>query len=163
VSPYDPKPVIMHREPGGWHEQAACRGLDPDLFFPERGDDARAARAVCATCPLDSRIGCLNEALDLGSNEDGVRAGLVRKERNGMHGRPREQVIAQYVMRGMRDAEMPAPPPVRVVPVNARPIAHGTIGGYQTHINRGVEPCDECRAANARYKTARSHMRLVAS
>ena len=22
----------------GWMEQAACKGLDPDLFFPERGE-----------------------------------------------------------------------------------------------------------------------------
>lgn len=36
-----------------WMADAACRGLDPALFFPKRWDDEyREARAVCATCPV---------------------------------------------------------------------------------------------------------------
>jgi hypothetical protein len=26
-----------------WHRQAACRGVDPELFFPERGQATRPA------------------------------------------------------------------------------------------------------------------------
>lgn len=35
-----------------WHHRAACRGLDPDLFFPGRGQSTTEARAVCAGCPV---------------------------------------------------------------------------------------------------------------
>lgn len=31
---------------------AACKGADLNLFFPEPGDDAREARAICARCPV---------------------------------------------------------------------------------------------------------------
>ena len=32
---------LVNRPP--WHRQAACRGVDPDLFFPERGQATRPA------------------------------------------------------------------------------------------------------------------------
>lgn len=37
-----------------WMASGDCRGLDPELFHPERGDNAgvRAAKAVCAGCPV---------------------------------------------------------------------------------------------------------------
>jgi hypothetical protein len=44
-----------------WREQAACRGADTSMFFPERGEDAEAAKAVCSTCPV--REECLAEHL----------------------------------------------------------------------------------------------------
>lgn len=37
---------------GRWRARAACRGLDPELFFPERGVPLAAVRAVCAGCPV---------------------------------------------------------------------------------------------------------------
>jgi Transcription factor WhiB len=39
--------------PGG----PACRGADPDLFFPLPGESSAPAMAICAVCPL--RAGCL--------------------------------------------------------------------------------------------------------
>ena len=38
-----------------WRDKAACRGADPDLFFPpEKGGKAQArkAKAICAPCPV---------------------------------------------------------------------------------------------------------------
>ena len=38
-----------------WAEQAACRGANPEIFFPSPGDaveDARIAKAICARCPV---------------------------------------------------------------------------------------------------------------
>lgn len=63
-----------------WMREAACRAVDPDLFFPERGDAAslRAARAVCAGCSV--REECLSYALE--RNERlGVWGGLSTQER----------------------------------------------------------------------------------
>jgi WhiB family redox-sensing transcriptional regulator len=41
-------------EPDVWREQAACRGMDPAIFFPEDtgGDPYAEARKVCASCPV---------------------------------------------------------------------------------------------------------------
>lgn len=45
-----------------WMAEAACKGVDPALFFPERGDDTKPAKAVCQECPV--RAQCLEYALD---------------------------------------------------------------------------------------------------
>ena len=44
-----------------WMEHAACKGMDPELFFPERGtspDEYAEIRAVCTSCPV--REACLD-------------------------------------------------------------------------------------------------------
>lgn len=33
-----------------WMVEAACLGLDPNLFFPERGEDSSQAKAICQSC-----------------------------------------------------------------------------------------------------------------
>ena len=33
-----------------WQDLANCLGVDPDLFFPERGASTREAKAVCHGC-----------------------------------------------------------------------------------------------------------------
>jgi WhiB family transcriptional regulator, redox-sensing transcriptional regulator len=37
-----------------WKLRAKCRGMDPDLFFPESGanQDVALAKATCAGCPV---------------------------------------------------------------------------------------------------------------
>ena len=61
-----------------WREQAACRGTDLDVFYPERGQTAGPARQVCAACPV--RQPCLEYAL---SNRitSGIWGGLTERER----------------------------------------------------------------------------------
>lgn len=54
-----------------WHQRAACRGMDIDLFFPETGA-YNAGRQVCRRCPV--RAECLDWALSFTSVED--QAGL---------------------------------------------------------------------------------------
>ncbi|GIR36722.1 MAG: hypothetical protein CM15mP49_21070 [Actinomycetota bacterium] len=34
----------------GWQDFANCLGVDPDLFFPERGASTREAKEVCRGC-----------------------------------------------------------------------------------------------------------------
>lgn len=63
-----------------WHEQANCRGLDPGLFFPERGGtwESVHAKAVCAECVV--RQECLEYAVRAGERY-GIFGGLSEKER----------------------------------------------------------------------------------
>lgn len=63
-----------------WRERAACKGLNPSLFFtekgPGRGDPYTEARKVCATCPVTA------ECLEVGIAEKiGMWGGLSPKER----------------------------------------------------------------------------------
>jgi WhiB family redox-sensing transcriptional regulator len=43
---------------------AACAEVDPELFFPEQGESAGAAKAVCARCEI--REACLAYAVRRG-------------------------------------------------------------------------------------------------
>ncbi len=54
-----------------WHLDAACRGMTPDLFYPERGDSTAEARSVCQGCPVQGQ--CLAFA-------------VTRNERHGIWG-----------------------------------------------------------------------------
>lgn len=64
----------------GWREHALCRGCDPALFFPERGNSqgVEQAKAVCGDCPVKAE--CLTDAL---ANKEtaGIRGGLSSLER----------------------------------------------------------------------------------
>lgn len=65
-----------------WQASAACRGEDPAMFFPEKGDNGTAARAkaICADCPVMAE--CLAFAVARTHNEDvGVWGGMSTSER----------------------------------------------------------------------------------
>jgi WhiB family transcriptional regulator, redox-sensing transcriptional regulator len=63
-----------------WRQQAACRGLDPVVFYPlsDEEDDAEAAKRVCAQCAV--RQACLEHALAVREKE-GVWGGCTERER----------------------------------------------------------------------------------
>lgn len=72
-----------------WRTQAACNGMEPALWFPERGDiidtgdnHGRQGKAICATCPV--AVDCL-------------QAALATREQHGIHGgaspRKRKQAL----------------------------------------------------------------------
>jgi len=66
-----------------WQAEAACRGMGTELFFPTRGEPTRAAKAVCAGCPVSAE--CLDYALsahgDVRSERHGIWAGTSERER----------------------------------------------------------------------------------
>jgi len=62
----------------GWQLQANCLGVDPDLFFPERGASTKEAKAVCRGCVV--REDCLEYALANGE-KFGIWGGLSERER----------------------------------------------------------------------------------
>ena len=74
-----------------WREAAACRGADVDTFFPVTEEDAGAARAICATCPV--REPCLEFALAVRQLE-GVWGGLTDTERRRLRRRRQAQARA---------------------------------------------------------------------
>ncbi|MGW7065595.1 WhiB family transcriptional regulator [Streptomyces sp. NPDC054855] len=76
-------PANQHTLGAPWVERAACRGCDPDTFFPSgrSPDDTEseaAAKRLCASCPVVAD--CLAEAL---AHEEsaGIWGGLTVRER----------------------------------------------------------------------------------
>jgi len=61
-----------------WRQHAACRGVEPDIFYPASDEEAEVAKAVCAVCPV--RQPCLEYALS-SRERDGVWGGATEKER----------------------------------------------------------------------------------
>lgn len=70
-----------------WVDDAACRGLDPTIFYPASEDDAGPAKAVCAQCPVAES--CLEHA-------------IVHRERNGVWGGATERERVRIVRRRRR-------------------------------------------------------------
>ena len=44
-----------------WRKHAACRGIDPDVFYPISDEEAGEAKAICDQCAV--RESCLEHAL----------------------------------------------------------------------------------------------------
>lgn len=61
-----------------WRAQANCRGVDPAVFFPERGEPTGEAKRVCMQCVV--RDDCLEWALTSGERY-GIWGGLSGRER----------------------------------------------------------------------------------
>lgn len=64
-----------------WRDRAACRGIDPDIFYPVSDEDADTAKSICAECPV--REACLEYAL-ANRERDGVWGGATERERRRM-------------------------------------------------------------------------------
>ena len=72
---------VIHPMNSTWRGRAACRGVDPDIFYPVSDEDAEPAKAICRACPV--REACLEYAL--GERErDGVWGGATERERRRM-------------------------------------------------------------------------------
>ncbi len=69
---------LLDDERTGWQAQANCMGVDPDLFFPERGGSTREAKEVCRGCVV--REDCLEYALANGE-KFGIWGGMSERER----------------------------------------------------------------------------------
>ena len=70
---------------GSWMARGACRGTDPELFFPiavtgAAADQVRSAKAVCGRCEVLAH--CLSYALR--ALPHGIWGGTTREERIAM-------------------------------------------------------------------------------
>lgn len=68
-----------------WQDFSECKDTDPDLFFPERGNDVpgsvKAAKEICKKCLVIDD--CLEYHLRLKSEEDyGVAGGMSKNKRD---------------------------------------------------------------------------------
>lgn len=64
-----------------WRDAGLCRQADPDAWFPEKGESARPAQAICARCPVIRP--CLEHALTERESY-GVWGGLTRGQRQSL-------------------------------------------------------------------------------
>lgn len=69
---------VLDFDPAPWTADAACAGVEPNLFFPTVGENVNPAKAVCATCTV--RAECLQYALET-HQRYGVWGGMSVKER----------------------------------------------------------------------------------
>jgi len=63
---------------GPWVKHAACKGVDTNLFYPERGEPTRHALEVCKPCTVKAE--CLQYAID-NSERWGVWGGMTERQR----------------------------------------------------------------------------------
>jgi WhiB family transcriptional regulator, redox-sensing transcriptional regulator len=78
-------------EDRSWQSRANCMGVDPDLFFPERGASTKEAKEVCKGCVV--RDECLEFAL-ANSEKFGIWGGMSERERRRVR-RSRAQAARQ--------------------------------------------------------------------
>ncbi len=69
-----------------WRDDAACRGLDTELFFPGQGESIMEAKQICSSCPV--RVECADYALDSGQRF-GIWGGTTERDRRRERGRRR--------------------------------------------------------------------------
>lgn len=78
---------------GVWRIDAACKGMDTELFLDEQTE--QEAKAVCAGCPVE--VECLDSAVFY--EDQGVRGGLTEQERTPiiLHRRRQAQLFKHDV------------------------------------------------------------------
>lgn len=103
---------------------AACRGMDVNLFMPERGDIATVnnAKRICATCPVQTQ--CLEYGLE---EKHGIWGGMAEAPRRKLRAKRLRETGKRYT--------------------RLKPIDHGTVAGYHAHTRRNEPACRACREA----------------
>lgn len=69
---------ILRLEELWWQDDANCKGVDPELFFPKRGESTRVAKDYCNSCKAQKH--CLEYSI-LNAEKFGIWGGLSERER----------------------------------------------------------------------------------
>lgn len=121
-----------------WHHQAACRGINPDLFFPTAGrNTANNALETCHSCPV--RTECLDAHL---YENHGIFGGTTERDRIKLRRNTRQTG------------------PVLTPKVRANAAECGTKAGYERHRRESKPACELCLNA---YKEWRRDQRNSAA
>src|ERR1700723_4318498 len=91
TTPDLPRLCLVADEAEAWRAKANCRGVDPELFYPERGASLREAKEVCRGCVV--REDCLEYAMANGE-KFGIWGGLSERERRRL---PRARAMGRRV------------------------------------------------------------------
>lgn len=81
----------LEEAPTAWMDRANCFGVDQKVFFPGKGENPHAAKAICARCVVQEE--CLEYALRGPSVIQGVWGGTTSKERWDILRRRRKSTI----------------------------------------------------------------------
>lgn len=76
-----PEPVALHNSalPGRWVLKASCSGLDPNRFFPRRGQDQTGVMEICEGCPV--KVPCRDYSLSVGPLLQSIWGGQNERQR----------------------------------------------------------------------------------
>ncbi len=66
---------------GDWREKALCTQVPGDVWFPEGGENPRAAKRICGWCEVQAE--CLAFALKT-NEQHGIWGGLSARERRAL-------------------------------------------------------------------------------
>ena len=97
--------LVSRYDDGSWREEAACRDVDTELFFPVGSsprsvEAAEVAKAICATCP--AQVECLKFAVAT-NQQYGIWGGCDEEERRVIRRRWRTE------RRAMESDDFPQP------------------------------------------------------
>jgi WhiB family redox-sensing transcriptional regulator len=80
-----------------WQDEAACRTLPIEIFFPPAEQEGEVAKTICSGCTV--REPCLQAALAAGERF-GIWGGLTTEERRVLVARRRARAAAAMVAAG---------------------------------------------------------------
>ena len=100
-------PITIEPDDRSWQDYANCLGVDPDLFFPERGASTREAKEVCRGCVV--REDCLEYAL-VNGEKFGIWGGMSERERRRLR---RQRALAAPCLHRVRNTLASPPAPLR--------------------------------------------------
>ena len=138
VSPHlrvpPPEPA---REDLAWMDLALCAEVDWAIFFPEKGESTRPAKAVCGNCEV--RAECLEWALQ---HEDISAHGIW----GGVSERDRRHLKRGEPVRGLPvPAARPARPALEDYPPCAAGLHRLTPNNVCVNLKTGGYDCKSCR------------------
>ncbi len=95
---------MFEYERPAWQKQAACRGMDINIFFPKRGQTKfiEKAKKVCASCPVMNE--CREYGIELAQEFDtiGIFGGLATINRKQLM---RQQGVRMVYKQAYKDSE----------------------------------------------------------
>ena len=71
-----------------WWEEGNCLGMDPNLFYPERGKSTKEPKEICSNCPV--QLHCALESLE-NNEKHGIWGGLSERERRRIRRQRKDQ------------------------------------------------------------------------
>jgi hypothetical protein len=112
-----------------WLSEAACRGMDVNIWFPIQGGDVTRPKSICAKCPVQSP--CRDRGLRY--TDSGIWGGLTERGRKWERARL-----------GIKAEPAGLPPTWSWSRATC-----GSHAGYQRHRREGTLPCNLCKRAKA--------------